>query len=170
MQLNITTRTTHRRSWLRGALAGLAAVMALSAATPALAETPVPDGTRETDVIDVFVDVLPTCEQGSPPYTFTTTTNKVVRWTETGEARINGTVVQTGTFSAEPLANPALPNYAGTVTLRNSFYLRSGELVTTSFTYTVHGTGSDGSSFTTHVTSHANVRPDATINEFFRCH
>jgi hypothetical protein len=71
---------------------------------------------------------------------------------------------------AVPLTDPNLPTYTGKVTLRNSFHVENGAVVTTTFTYTVHGTGSDGSTFETHLTSHANVPPTGRINEFFRCH
>ena len=160
----------HRRSTFRRLLVGLFALVLLLVAAPAFAQPPVTESTHKTNVVDVFVDVLPSCEPGAPLYTFTTTTNLTVRSTTFDDGRVIGTVAQTGTFSAVPLEEANLPTYTGTVTLRNSFNVDNGAFVTNTFTYTVHGTGSDGSTFTTHVTTHANVRPNATINEFFRCH
>jgi hypothetical protein len=38
------------------------------------------------------------------------------------------------------------------------------------FTFNLHGTGSDGSTLNTHQVDHFNERPDGTVNEFFHCH
>jgi hypothetical protein len=43
-------------------------------------------------------------------------------------------------------------------------------VVTNTSTRTVHGTGSDGSTFKIHVTVHTNIPPTGRSNEFFRCH
>jgi hypothetical protein len=161
-------RTT-RRSKARYVLVTVFAIALSLGAAPAFAQ-PVTHSTQQANLVDVFVDVLPTCEGDAPLYTFTTTTNRAEESTTFDDGRISGGINQTGTFSAVPVADPTLPSYTGTVTLRNTFYLQSDGLVTTTFTYTVHGDGSDGSTFSTHVTTHTNVRPDATINGFFRCH
>jgi hypothetical protein len=47
---------------------------------------------------------------------------------------------------------------------------QNGKVVNGTFTFTAHGTGSDGSTFNNHVTDHFNERPDGTVNAFFHCH
>ena len=42
--------------------------------------------------------------------------------------------------------------------------------LTNTSTRTLHGSGSDGSTFKIHVTVHTNIPPTGTNNEFFRCH
>jgi len=103
-------------------------------------------------------------------YTITMTTNRVTHSTTFADGRIHWTVTQTGTFVAVPLADPSLPTYTGTVTLHNGFFVQNGQYVSNTFTYTAHGTGSDGSTFKTHVTTRLSGPIDAPITEFFRCH
>ncbi len=43
-------------------------------------------------------------------------------------------------------------------------------MVNGTFTFSVRGKGMDGSRFTFHTTEHFSVRPDGTVNEFFRCY
>jgi hypothetical protein len=116
------------------------------------------------------VDVLPSCQPGGPLYTFTVTINHVEHSTTFADGRIHGGVTQTGTFVAVPLADPSLPTYTGTFVVRNGFFIQNGERLNNTFTYTAHGTGSDGSTFKTHSTFHINVSPAAPINAFLRCH
>jgi hypothetical protein len=69
-----------------------------------------------------------------------------------------------------PWPTPSLPTYTGTLTLTNGVFQQDGQVVTTTFAYTLHGRGSDGSTFTIHVTMHLNVPLAAAVKEFFRCH
>jgi hypothetical protein len=154
----------------RRLLAGLFAIALLLIPAPAFAQPPVTETTQQKNAVDTFVDFLPSCEPGAPLYTFTTTQNIVVQSTTFDDGRVSGTVIQTGTFTAVPLSDPTLPTYTGKVNLHNTFHVENGALFQNTFTVTVHGTGSDGSTFETHFTQHANVTPTATINEFFRCH
>jgi hypothetical protein len=154
----------------RRLLIGLFAIGLLLIAAPAFAQPPATETTHQKNVVDTFADALPSCEPGAPFYTFTTTTHRVVHTTTFDDGRIYGTLVQTGTFAAVPLTDPDLPTFTGKVTLRNTFHVENGAVVQNTFTYTVHGIGSDGSTFETHLTSHANVTPTGAINEFFRCH
>jgi hypothetical protein len=85
------------------------------------------------------------------------------------DGRLHGTVTETGTFVADPLEDPSLPSYSGKFTIRAGLNLNGKTLNGTS-TFTVRGTGSDGSTFRFHTTDHFNVRPNGTVNEFFRCH
>jgi hypothetical protein len=153
----------------RRLLIGLFAIGLLLVAAPAFAQPPATETTHQNRV-DTFVDFLPSCEPDPPRYTFTTTQKVVVHSTTFDDGRVSGTVIQTGTFTAVPLSDPTLPTYAGKVNLHNTFHVENGAVAQNTFTVTVHGTGSDGSTFETHFTSHANVPPTGTINEFFRCH
>jgi hypothetical protein len=156
---------------VRRLLVGLmAAGLLLAGGPPAFAAPPVTETIQQKNLVDTFVDVLPSCQPGGPLYTFTVTINHVEHSTTFADGRIHGGVTETGTFVAVPLADPSLPTYTGTFVVRNGFTIQSGEMVNNTFTYTAHGSGSDGSTFNTHLTSHINVPPDAPINEFFRCH
>ncbi len=70
---------------------------------------------------------------------------------------------------AVPLEDPDLPSFTGKFTVWGGFNA-NGNTVNGTFTMTVHGTGSDGSTFRVHATEHFNARPDGTVNEFFNCH
>jgi hypothetical protein len=134
---------------LRRLAFGLLAAGLLSLAAPAFAQPPTNTTTHEKGIVETFVDVVPTdpCSEEGPLYTFT----------------------QTGTFSAVPLEDPSLPSFTGKVTIWGGFN-QNGTTVNGTFTFNLHGTGSDGSTLSTHQTDHFNVRPDGTVNEFFHCH
>jgi hypothetical protein len=154
----------------RHLLVGVLATALLLIGGPAFADPPITETINEK-VVNTFVDFLPnTCELGGPLYTFTTTNNRVEHSTTFDDGRVHGGVLETGTFVAVPLEDPSLPTYTGKFTNRNTFFVENGMVVTNTTTRTVHGTGSDGSTFNIHVTSHANVPPTETINDFFRCH
>src|SRR4029453_1158724 len=61
-----------RRVFARLVTAGL-----LLIATPAFAQPPVTETVTEKNVVETFVDVVPTCEGGGPLYTVTTTVNRI---------------------------------------------------------------------------------------------
>lgn len=153
----------------RRLLIGLLVIGLLLVAAPAFAQPPATETTHQNRV-DTFVELLPSCEPGAPLYTFTTTQKVVVQSTTFDDGRVSGTVIQTGTFTAVPLSDPTLPTYTGKVNLHNTFHVENGAVLQNTFTVTVHGTGSDGSTFETHFTQHTNVPPTGRINEFFRCH
>ena len=156
---------------VRRLLVGLLAAGLLLIGAPAFAQPPVTETTVEKNRVDTFVMPLPIddCLDG-PLYTITLTTNRVTHSTTFPDGRIHARIAWTGTFVAVPLADPDLPTYTGTLTLTNGTFEQQSQVVTTTFTYTLHGTGSDGSGFTTHLTMHLNVLPAAAVNEFFRCH
>jgi hypothetical protein len=138
--------------------------------TPAYAQPPVTTTTTEKNLVETFVDVLPTsCPFDGPLYTITTTSNLITHETLFDDGRIHATFTQTGTFVAVPLEDPSLPIYTGKFTVWGGFNVNK-KTVSGTFTITVHGTGSDGSTLKFHETDHFNVRPDGTVNEFFRCH
>jgi hypothetical protein len=157
---------------VRRLLVGLLATGLLLIGAPAsAAQPPVTETVTAKDVVFTFMVPLPIddCLDG-PLYTITLTTNRVEHITRFDDGRFHARIAWTGTFVAVPLADPSLPTYTGTLTLTNGSYEQIGQVVTTTFTYTLHGTGSDGSTFKTHATMHLNVLPDEAVNEFFRCH
>jgi hypothetical protein len=141
----------------------------LSTGAPAIAAPPVTETTHQKNLVETFVDVVPTCEGGGPLYTITTTSNLVVHETIFDDGRVHATFTQTGTFVAVPLEDPSLPSYTGKFTVWGGFNA-NGKTVNGTFTFNIRGTGSDGSTFKTHTNDHFNVRPDGTVNEFFHCH
>jgi hypothetical protein len=156
---------------VRRLLVGLLATGLLLIGAPASAQPPATETITEKNVVFTFVMPVPTsCPPDGLLYTVTLTTNRVTHITRFDDGRIHAGITWTGTFVAVPLADPSLPTYTGTLTLTNGSYEQNGQTVTTTFTYTLHGTGSDGSSFKIHLTMHLNVLPDAAVNEFFRCH
>ena len=148
---------------------GVVTTAVLFTGAPAFAAPPVTETTHEKGVVETFVDRVPvTCDEGGPRYTITTTANLVEHTTTFDDGRVHATFLQTGTFVAVPKGDPSLPSYTGKFTIRGGFN-DNGKTVNGSFTFNIHGTGSDGTTFSTHFGDHFNVRPDGTVNEFFRC-
>ena len=154
---------------VRRLLVGLVAAGLLLVGAPAFAQPPVTETTVQKNLVETFVDVVPSCEGGGPLYTITTTSNLVEHTTTFDDGRIHATFTQTGTFVAVPLEDPSLPSYTGKFTVWGGFN-QNGTTVNGTFTMSVRGTGSDGSTFRNHVTDHFNQRPDGTVNAFFHCH
>ena len=154
---------------LRRLAFGLLAGGLLWMAAPAFAQPPTTVTTHEKGLVETFVDVIPTCEEGGPLYTITTTSNLVMHETIFDDGRVHATFTQTGKFVAVSLEDPSLPSFTGRFTQWGGFN-QNGTTVNGTFTFTAHGTGSDGSTFKNHVTEHFNERPDGTVNEFFHCH
>ncbi len=146
----------------------IAAVGLLVVAVPALAGPPVTTTTTQKNVVETFVDVLPTCE-GGPLYEITTTGNSVEHTTVFDDGRVHATFTQTGTVVLVPLDDPSLPSYTGKFTIWSGFN-QNGTTVNGTFTFNVSLVGSDGSKVTNHVTDHFNERPDGSVNFFFHCH
>ena len=154
---------------LRRLAFGLIAAGLLSLAAPALAQPPTNTTTHEKGLVETFVDVIPTCEEGGPLYTVTTTSNLVSHETIFDDGRVHATFTQTGKFSAVPLEDASLPSFTGRFTTWGGFN-QNGTTVNGTFTFSVSGTGSDGSTFSLQNIEHFNVRPDGTVNEFFHFH
>jgi hypothetical protein len=148
---------------------GLMTAGLLLFAAPALAQPPVTETTTQKGLVETFVDVVPTCEGGGPAYTITTTSNLVEHTTTFDDGRVHATFTQTGTFVAEPLDDPSLPSFTGHFATWGGFN-QNGTTVNGTFTFSVRGTGSDGSTFSNQNVEHFNVIPDGTVNEFFHCH
>jgi hypothetical protein len=134
---------------------------------PALA-SPVTQTTTQKDLIETFVDVVPSCEGGGPLYEITTTSNAVEHETLFDDGRIHLTFTQTGKFVAEPL-EAGLPSYTGSFTVWGGFNA-NGATANGTFTFDVRGKGSDGSKFVNSTVDHFNERPDGSVNAFFHCH
>jgi hypothetical protein len=124
---------------------------------------------HEHGVVVTFVDVLPTCTDNPPRYTITTTSNRVEHQTVFADGRLHETDTDTGRFSAVPTDDPSLPSYTGHFTIWDGFNM-NGKTVNGTFTFSVHGTGSDGSTLRNHSTAHFTSRPNGTVHEFFKCH
>jgi hypothetical protein len=146
---------------------GLMTAGLLTIGVPAFAAPPVTETNHAKDVVETFVDVLPTCQGGGPLYTITTTTNQVEHTTIFDDGREHDTSTDTGTFVAVPL-DPSPPSYTGKFTIWQGFNA-SGATVNGTATFNIRGTGSDGSTFSSHQVQHFNVRPDGMVNEFFHC-
>lgn len=135
----------------------------------ALAAPPQTETTTQKNVVETFVDVVPSCVGGGPLYTITTTSNVIEHSTVFDTGQVHATFTQTGTFSAVPLNNPALPSYTGKFTAWGGFN-DSGGAVNGTDTFSVRGTGSDGSSFSNHVVDHFNTTPTGAAFFFTHCH
>ncbi len=150
------------------AAVGLLTAGLLSLAAPAFAK-PTTTTTHQKGLVETFVDVLPSCDTDSPPYEITTTSNLVEHVTSFDDGRVHATFTQTGKFTAEPLDDPTLPSYTGKFTVWGNFN-QSGTTANGTFTFSVQGVGSDGSTLSNHLNEHFNERPDGSVNEFFQCH
>jgi hypothetical protein len=155
-----------RRALMGAMAAGLILVFAGGTAAAA------PETTTNTEhgLVETFVDEIPTCDEGGAPYTITTTSNLVEHETVFADGRVHATFTQTGKFVAVPLDDPSLPSYTGRFTQWGGFNQNSDSVVNGTFTFSVRGTGSDGSTFSVNLVEHFNQRPDGSVNEFFHCH
>jgi hypothetical protein len=138
-------------------------------ATPAFAQPPATETTTERNVTETFIDVVPTCQGGGPEYEITITYNEVEHSTVFADGREHDTFTQTGTFVATPVDDPALPTYTGKFTVWGGFNA-NGKVVNGTFTFSVHGTGSDGSTISVHDTDHFNTTPNGAEFAFTHCH
>jgi hypothetical protein len=148
---------------------GLLIAGLLFTGAPAFGAPPVTETTTQKNLVETFVDVVPTCEEGGPLYTITTTSNLIEHSTIFPDGREHDTFTQTGTFVAVPLEDPSLPSYTGKFTVWGGFNA-NGATVNGTFTFNLRGTGSDGSTISAHQVEHFNARPDGSVNEFFKCH
>ena len=134
------------------------------------AAAPVTTTTNEHGLVDTFVDVVPTCDNSAQAlYTITTTSNLVEHETVFADGRAHATFTQTGTFVAVPLDDPSLPSYTGRFTTWGGLNQNGDSVANGTDTFSVSGTGSDGSTFSIQQTEHFNQRPDGSVNEFFHC-
>jgi hypothetical protein len=159
--------------FVRGAFVGLCAsllaLLMLSgvAAPHTFAAGAVSVTTTEHGVTETFTDVVPCGAEG--PYDITITYNEVEH-TTTGPNSVHFTFTQTGTFVAVP-QDASLPTYTGHFTQWGGFNENAQNAAGT-FTFDLHGTGSDGSTITFNSVEHFSVTPDGVENEFSfeNCH
>jgi hypothetical protein len=157
-----------RRALIGALAAGLITVFTASTAAAAPPETTT---TNQHGLVETFVDVIPTCDDSATaPYTITTTSNFVEHETVFADGRVHATFTQTGTFVAVPLNDPSLPSYTGKFTMWGNFNQNSDSVANSTFTFSIHGTGSDGSTFSVNLVQHFNQPPDGSVKEFFHCH
>lgn len=152
-----------RRLFASLLVAGLA--LGLGVAPAGAAAPPDTTTTHAKNLVETFFDVAPICDGGGAVYEITTTSNLVEHETVFPDGRVHATFTQTGTFVA---IHPTLPDFSGKFTTWGNFNF-NGKTANSTFTFTVHGTGNDGSTFKHHETAHFNSRPDGSVHEFFRC-
>lgn len=97
------------------------------------------------------------------------TYNEVEHSTLFADGREHDTFTQTGRFVATPVEGTTLPSYNGKFTVWGDFNA-NGKAVTGSFTFNLHGTGSDGSTISVHSVDHFNVTPNGAEFAFTHCH
>ena len=136
--------------------------------TAAVASPPETTTVHNKGLVETFVDVFPSCEDGAL-YEITTVTNSVEHTTVFDDGREHGTFTQTGTFDATPVEDPSLPDASGRFTVWGGFNA-NGKTVNGTFTFSARGKTEDGGRINFHTVEHFNQRPDGTVNEFFRCH
>ena len=103
------------------------------------------------------------------PGTVTITYNGVVHITTLPNGTSHFTITQTGDEVFVP-DDPDLPTITGHFTSWDGFNSNNQNAAGT-FTFTVHGTGSDGSTLKFHVTEHFSVSASGVVNTFskLRC-
>jgi hypothetical protein len=143
-------------------------VAMISGGGPAFAAPAQTETTTQQNLVETFQDVVPSCDDGSTPtHSITTTSNLVEHSTLLDGGGAHFTFTQTGTFVAEPLNGG--PRFTGTFTVWGGFN-DNGKVENGTFTFTIRGTGSDGSRFVTHSTDHFNTTPTGAEFFFTRCH
>jgi hypothetical protein len=137
---------------------------------PASAAPPETTTVTAKNVVETFLDTVPTCEGGGPLYVVTTSTNFIEHSTAFDDGRFHGTFTQSGKVSAVPLdPTLGLPSYTGRLAVWGGFNANGAETNGT-FTFNITLTGSDGSKVSHHEVEHFDQRPNGTVHEFFRCH
>ena len=117
---------------------------------------------------DPRLEILPSDGASSPALADVDGDNRNEAVFGTSDGRVHATFTQVGTFVAVPL-DPTLPSFTGHFSNWGNFNL-NGKTVNGTFTFNVHGTGDDGSTFSFHENDHFNAPPDGTVHEFFHCH
>jgi hypothetical protein len=146
------------------------AIGLVCAGAPANAgDAPVTKTITQQGVVRTFTDRLPSCERGAPKYVITTTSNRVRHVTRFDDGRRHVTFTDTGRFSASPESDSSLPDYTGKFTAWGGFNVNGTSFVGT-FTFSVTGTGSDGSTLSNHSVQHFQQLPSGIEKQVFRCH
>lgn len=150
-------------------LVGLCLASFVAVGAPAYAADVTTVTHTEQNLVETFVDKLPSCERHAPLYNITTTSNAVEHITKFGDGRKHVTFTEAGTFVASPKDDSSLPNYTGHFTIWGGFNV-NGDEVNGTFTFSINGTGSDGSTLRHQSVQHFDATPNGTVHQFFRCH
>ena len=142
--------------------------LALAAFAGPASAAPTTTVSHEKGLVETVQDFVPRCDRGGEIYNVTNTSNLVVKETVFDDGRVHATFTQTGKVSAVP-ADGTGPTYTGRFTVWGGFNA-NGSTVNGTFTFGVTLKGSDGSRVNNHNVEHFNLRPDGSVNEFFRCH
>jgi hypothetical protein len=124
-------------------------------------------------VQETFIDVVPSCtvDPNAPAYEITLTYNEVEHITDFGDGRVHETFTQTGTFVAVPVDDPSLPTYTGHRQVHDlGGFNANGKTVNGTFTFTVHGMGSDARPSRSMRPTTSTPRPRGAEFFFTRCH
>jgi hypothetical protein len=152
-----------------GLCASLLLLFALTVGTAphALAAGAVTETTTEHNFTETFTDIVPCV--GDDLYDITVTYN-TVEHTTIGPKSVHFTFTQTGTFVAVP-QDSSLPTYSGHFTEWGGFNENTKNAAGT-FTFSLHGTGADGSTIRFNAVEHFNVSATGVENEFAfeNCH
>jgi hypothetical protein len=141
--------------------------LTVGTAQHALAAGAVSETTTEHNATETFTEIVPCGAAGA--YDITITYNTVEHATF-GPKSTHFTFTQTGTFVAVP-QDPALPTYTGHFTQWGGFN-ENAKNASGTFTFSLHGTGSDGSTITFNAVEHFSVNASGVENEFAfeNCH
>ena len=154
--------STSQVTTLRRALAFLVVVgVLLFPVSSAFAEGAITFTETFHNVTETFSDVN-ACT--GDPGTVTITYNGVVHVTLLPNGTSHFTITQTGDVVFVP-DDPSLPTYTGRFTIWSGFNSNNKNGAGT-FTFTVHVTGSDGSTLKFHVTEHFSVSASGIVNTF----
>jgi hypothetical protein len=154
------------------------AALLLATMSGTAAARPVTLTFHEKNATETFQDVIPCLGNGEVPATITTTANGVFHVTAAGiddqgtpdpeddtfipPYHVTGTF--TGTFVAVP-DDPSFPTFTGHFTQWFGENSNRANIAAT-FTFTVIGSGSDGSRLRFHVTAHFSSTPSGATLEF----
>jgi hypothetical protein len=139
------------------------ALVALIGVSPAAAAGATSETETEHAATDAFTDVIPCL--GDALYDITLTYNEVDHLTTLPNGTVHATFTQTGTFAAVPAEDASLPSFSGHFTQWGGFN-GNRKNATGTFTFTIHGTGSDGSQVDFHETAHFSLSATGLTVEF----
>ncbi len=149
-------------------MVGLLTAGLLLTGAPAFGAPPDTQTTTQKDLVETFVDVIPSCA-GGPPYTVTTTSNLVEHSTTFADGRVHDTFTQTGTAVGGAARGPDSADLHRQVHDLGRLQ-RQRPTVNGTFTFNLHATPLGRLDVQQPHVDHFNVRPDGTVNEFFHCH
>jgi hypothetical protein len=138
--------------------------MGTASAAPPVSNT----NEHQKNLVETFVDVIPTCDAPGELYVITITSNFHLKETVFANGNVHATFTQNGKVSAVPEDGTG-PSYTGNFAQWGNFN-QNNKTTNGTFTFHVNLTGSDGSKVHHHENDHFNVRPDGSVREFFKCH